>query len=297
MAALIFFLHPRGTPITMKLALLCTLLASAVGAQAACPSSLRLKGTISLKSCAASEPNCVAAGPALYKYTKANKDDRPDVLSISITGSPWRLYDRDSHILEIDELAKRVRQEGKAIKRVVLKASWSGTAPDARTISLADKLSAALGGIPVSGKDGFLWISRNGATRTTQQAFTIARAGSYSVPEGEEIMVARVSGWLVDLEGEFTRTGNAKGLLLAAVGQDTYMLCPERALQLFEAAAKMSEPVAAFNAAIMRLERGAPGDAAAATALLRQSAAAGDRKAQSKLEALGKTRAAATAKR
>ncbi len=272
----------------MKLPIFFALLATACVAQANCPTSLPLQGTATINSCAPSAPKCVSAGQALFQYLESNKDANPDVLFIRVTGSPWHLYGPDFHILEIDELAQLVKRQANKVKRVVLAASWSGVAPDARTPSLAQQLSTALGGMPVSGQDGFVWVSKNGAVRTTRQAISVTAGGPYWVPQGEEIMVSRVSGWPIDFEEQFTKAADGKGLMLAGVGRDTYSLCPERALQLFDAAAALGEPVAAYNAAIMRLQRGAPGDAAAARALLAQSAGAGEKKAQAKLDALAK---------
>ena len=69
-------------------------------------------------------------------------------------------------------------------------------------------------------------------------------------------------------------------------GWDIYSLCPDHALKTFEAAAKMSNSIAAYNAALMRLERNGDGDVEAARALLSQAAGAGDAKAQAKLKTL-----------
>jgi TPR repeat protein len=64
------------------------------------------------------------------------------------------------------------------------------------------------------------------------------------------------------------------------------MLCPEKALRAFEASAGAGNPIGAYNAALMRLERNGAGDRKAALALLRNAAAAGDLKARQKLAAL-----------
>jgi TPR repeat protein len=48
----------------------------------------------------------------------------------------------------------------------------------------------------------------------------------------------------------------------------------------------MSHPIAAYNAAVMRLDRGQKGDVEAAKALLTQAAKAGDKKSQRLLPTL-----------
>ncbi|MGD1075224.1 MAG: hypothetical protein ABR903_03980, partial [Thermodesulfovibrionales bacterium] len=68
------------------------------------------------------------------------------------------------------------------MKRIDLIASWTGVAPDRDGKSLAQKLSDVLNGLPVSGKDGFVWIAKNGAVRTTHQAFTVQKLRSFIIP-------------------------------------------------------------------------------------------------------------------
>jgi TPR repeat protein len=175
----------------------------------------------------------------------------------------------------------------KGLKRVVLVSSWTDVAPDRGNKSLAQKLSDALKGFPVSGMDGFLWIAKDGAMRTTRQAYTVKQGyGPYSIADGDEVMVSLAAGWPAELEDYFVKERNAEGIMQAGAGRDIYSLCPDRALQAFEAAAKLSHPIAAYNAAVMRLERNGEGDIEAATALLSQAASAGDKKSRARLQKL-----------
>jgi hypothetical protein len=257
-------------------------------AQAACTTTLPLKGMLDIKQCDASSASCVDANEALYAYMQAQPDDGPDVLSIATHGSPWHLYDQEYRIFEIDELAAIVRQQGPGIKRVELVASWSGAAPSPQSKSVAQKLSTALGGKPVAGKDGFVWVSREGKLHTTHQALTSRLAGPYRVGKDDDVMTSLVAGWPVDLEAGFVKERDAAGLLRVGAAKEIFMLCPEGALKSYEESAALNNPIAAFNAAILRFERNGPGDAAAAMRLLKQAAAQGDAKAGKKLKSLVK---------
>ena len=270
----------------MKFLAFFIILASSFGAQAGCFSTTQLKGAIAIKQCAPASANCIRADDALHKYMDATPDDGPTILSIATHGSPWHLYDGDYHILEIEEVAAMVRQQGSKIKRVVLVASWSGNSLDPHAKSLAQKLSMALGGMPVTGQDGFVWVSPNGALHTTHQAFTGRQSGPYWVGKKDEVMASLVPGWAIELEDKFLKSGDAAGLMQVGAAKDIFMLCPEGALESYDQGAKMNNPIAAFTAAIMRLERAKPGDAAAAMALLKHSAAQGDKKAEQKLKSL-----------
>jgi hypothetical protein len=273
----------------MRFLIFLAFLATCCFAQADCSSNLSLKGIITVENCYPSNAKCGSAEKTLYQYMATRKDDDPSLLVIGLHGSPWHVYDPDYHIIEMDELVGIIKQQGPNIKRVVLLASWSGVAPDQHGKSLAQKLSAALGGMPVDGENGFVWFSKDGAVHTTQQAFTIVKGGPYWAKEGDKVMASLVAGWPVQLEAQFAKTHDADGMMRAGVGFDVYMLCPTRALVAFEAGAALSNPVAAFNAAIMRLERGEPGDKESAIALLNKSAALGDKKAQAKLKSLAHT--------
>lgn len=270
----------------MKKILLLTLALSTSLAWGACTTGLPLKGFVSVDTCATAGPDCVPAPQALYQYVEAQKDDGPDVLSIALHGSPWRLYDAEDRILEISELASIIRAKGSVIKRVEIYSSWSAAAPDRHSKALTQRLSLALNGMQVKGLDGFAWYSPDGAVHTTHQAFTGAASGPYHIPKGKPVMASLVKGWLVEGQSHFAKTGDAAGLLAAGVAADIYLLCPERALAAFDAAAALGNAVAAFNAAIMRLERGNSGDKAAAVKLLKQAAARGDLKARERLKTL-----------
>ena len=271
----------------MKLAFLFTVLATCGVAQADCPSTLPLKGFTSIDDCDPSRAVCIAAETALYEYMAARKDDDPAVLVIGMHGSPWHFYGPDYHILEIAELAGMVRQQGNKIRHVVLLASWSGVAPDRHSPSLAQKLSLALDGMRVTGQDGFTWYQKGGAVHTTRQAFSGYRTGPYRIAKGGKVMASLVAGWPAGLESEFQKRGDAAGLMRAGVGADIFMLCPEGALRAYEASAALSDPIGAYNAAIMRLERGRAGDEREAMALLKKSAGLGDKQAAAKLKSLG----------
>jgi hypothetical protein len=135
--------------------------------------------------------------------------------------------------------------------------------------------------------DGFVWLSKDGSARTTHQAFTTKHLKNpYGLHLGDDVMVSLVAGWPIDFEEDYAKKGDAYGIMRAGAAWDIFMLCPERALQSFEAAARLSNPIAAYNAAIIRLERSKDGDLEAATALLSQAAALGDKKAQAKLDRL-----------
>jgi len=258
-------------------------LAPTVGA---CEASLHLSGVIKVSNCFHGEPGCVSAGQQLYKYTDASPDD-PSSFSIALQSSPWRLYDADMRILSVEEVAKMVRSHpDPKIKRVELIGSWTGVAPSAGVPSLATRLSKALDGFAVKGEDGFLWMDKHGATRTTHQAFTVrSGSGPYGVHEGDEVMVSLVDGWVAGMEDRIPAT-DGEVMLLAGVGQDVFMLCPEHALADFEVAAQRGNAVAAYNAAFIRLERNEAGDRAAAEQLLTRAAALGDAKSTERLAGL-----------
>lgn len=215
------------------------------------------------------------------------KDD-PSVLSIILNASPWHFYDSEMRILSSEDVAEIVQPYlSKKVKRVDLIASWTGVPPQQGGKSLANKLSDTLNGFPVIGKNGFLWVSKDGHLRTTRQAFTIRKgSGPYSIVKGDELMVSLVAGWPAAAEEFFVKEQNAEGIMRAGAGWDIFFLCPDRALQAFDAAAKLKNPIAAYNAAMIRLERQNKGDLEAATALLSEAANAGDTKAQAWLKKL-----------
>lgn len=252
-----------------------------------CKSFLPLEGVTSIDTCDPQTEKCVPAAKALYTYMDKAKDD-PSVVTVALHASPWRFYDPEMRILSVEEVAEMLRSHlTKGVKRIHLTASWTGIAPSPGQQSLAQRLSEQLKGFPVEGENGFLWISKKGATRTTHQAFTVTRGSRpYGIRDGDEVMVSFVAGWPATFEESFVKERNADGVMRAGAGWDIFFLCPDRALQSFEAAARLSNPIAAYNAAMLRLERKDKGDAEAASVLLKQAAEAGDSKAIARLNAL-----------
>jgi len=263
------------------------LLAAGPHAFADCEPPVTLEGTVSIECCIPPD-ECISAGRAIYDYSMSAKVD-PDVLSISTQASPWHLYDGDMRIIPVEELAEGAKAKLRdGVKRIVLVASWTGVAPDRSGKSLAQKLSDALGGFPVSGMDGFVWIAKDGSIRTTRQAYTIKQKCPYAIHPGDEVMVSLVPGWLIAFEEDYIKKRDSEGIMRAGAGWDIFMLCPERALQSFEAAAALSNPIAAYNAALIRLERGKDGDLEAAAKLLTQAAKLGDKKAKARLQEMNR---------
>ncbi len=263
---------------------LLSLLAICAAAQADCPTTLPLKGVLNVDNCYPMREGCVPAAEALYDYSRAMPDVGDEVLRIQLHGSPWHFYGPDARIVTVEDMAGMVRQQGGKIRQVILMSSWSGAAPDKHHKPLAQQLSHALGHMKVSGPDGFLWYGKDGTTATTQQAFSLFVAGPYAVEKGDKVMASMVDGWRPQFEDRFARQGDADGLLRAAVGHEVFSLCPARAWKAFDAAAALGSPVAAYNAAVLRLERGASGDREAALGLLRKAAAAGDSPSAALLE-------------
>lgn len=273
----------------MKRALLFAILATlSLAAGAQCRPSLPVSGVESVRACDRKTTVCVDPEMALARYAERVEGfDDPAVPLVFIHASPWRFYDAESRIVTVAELADNIRPSlHRGVKRINLVASWSGVRPEPGTPSLAEQLSTALGGTPVTGADGFLWINRYGRMRTTRQMATTFQGTGYTVPEGGEVFISLAAGWRTHHSGHYASQRDAEGLLNAGVGSDLYMLCPEQALETFEYSALLGNPVAAYNAAVMRLERNGPGDAEAATALLSKAAKAGDDPARKRLEAL-----------
>lgn len=269
----------------MKPALLALCLLSP--AAPACDTShLLLSGAISVKTChEQGSSECVYSGQALYEYMEAVPDSDA-LFTIGLQSSPWRMYDGQMRILTVDDVADLVRRtlDGK-VERVELIGSWTGVSPKPGAPSLADRVSKALDGFPVQGEDGFLWLAQDGTRRTTRQAFTMRDgAGSYFLPKGSDVFVPLVAGWPAFVQ-DLIAEDEADLLMRAAAGWDVFFLCPDKALAGFERAAAQGSAVAAYNAALMRLERGADGDRAAALALLERGVALGDATSRSRLEA------------
>ncbi|MBU8978014.1 MULTISPECIES: hypothetical protein [unclassified Lysobacter] len=247
---------------------------------------LGLSGALSVTTCSPTQDSerCVYSGQALYQYLEAVPDS-DELLTIGLQASPWRMYDAETRILTVDDIADLVRPKlGGKVERVELIASWTGVSPEPGVLSLADRVSDALDGFPVKGEDGFLWLAKDGTRRTTRQAFTMREgAGSYFVPEGSEVLASLVMGWPAFVQEQIPED-DADMLTRAAAGWDVFFLCPDRALAGFENAATKGSAIAAYNAALMRLERGDEGDRAAAIALLERGATLGDAKSRARLE-------------
>jgi hypothetical protein len=245
---------------------------------------VKLEGAITLDTCCKPPYTCMPAEAAAHRYTEAAIID-PSEFRISLHASPWHLYDRETRIVDLEELAKVVKPRLRdGVKRIVLAVSWSQVPPNTSTKSIAQRLSDLLDGFPVTGMDGFIWLSKNGTIRTTRQAVTFINKCPYKVHEGDEIMVSVAAGWFVAFQDDFIKKGDAEGIMHAGAAWEIYMLCLDRALRLYEMAAKLSNPIAAYNAAIIRLERGADGDIEEAARLFKQAAALGDKKAQGRLD-------------
>lgn len=253
---------------------------------AQCESSLKLEGSISVKCCESDE-NCIPAGKAVYEYTEKNIDDDPFTFSIGLQASPWHLYDGEMRILTLEELALMIKPELiDPIKSVLLVGSWTGIAPEINGKSIAQKLSQILDGFPVTGMNGFVWLDKDGNVRTTNQAFTMKSNCPYGIHPGDEVMVSLVAGWPVEFEQHYFENKDSDGIMRSGAGWDIYMLCPEKALNRFEAAAKLGNPIAAYNADLMYMESDQKENAEKAISYLKNAAALGDRKAQVKLQEL-----------
>lgn len=254
--------------------------------QACDTSHLRLSGTTTVESCFPQQASsdCVYAGKALYQYLEAVPDSDA-VYAIGLQSSPWRMYDGQMRIISPEEVAHDVRTGlNDKVKHVELIGSWTGVAPAPGVESLAERVSKALDGFPVQGEDGFLWLAQDGTRRTTHQAFTLREgAGTYYVHQGGEVMAAMVAGWLAYLQDQLP-PDDANAQMGAAVGWDVFFLCPDKALAGFEHAANLGSAIAAYNAAVMRLERGSDGDRESALALLERGATLGDAKSRVRLD-------------
>lgn len=261
------------------------LLSAAVLAE--CKTDLPLRGALSVESCEADAADCELAGVLLNQYLE-HYPDSPDELSVALQNSPWHFYDAEQRILTVEEFAALLRPKLKEpVETVRLIGSWTGVAPRAGGQSLAQKLSQALDGFPVEGMDGFLWVNKDGGLRTTHQAATLRSVSApYRLKPGAEVMVALTSGYLVDGYAHFAEKKDAEGLRLAAVGWDMFLLCPQRALEAYEASAALGNALSAYNAAMLLFERNEHGDKEAARNWLEKAAQAGDSKAQARLQVL-----------
>jgi hypothetical protein len=273
-------------PSLLRISLL-ALLASSPASLACEPLAFLDGSTLSIENCVPGKDGCRSAAEVLYEYAEIDDDD-PALMTVALQTSPWRMYGPDLRIVRADELAAMIKPElTPAMKKVELQGNWTGVAPKSGGKSLAKQLSSALGGIPVSGMDGFMWVKRDGSVRTTRQSFSIRKGhGYYGVKPGQDVMSALAVGWFSEVEAEFAAERNAEAVLRAAVGWDVFYLCPDHALQSFESAAKLGNGIGAYNAAVIRLDRGQAGDRDAAIALLRQGVALKDKQSAALLASL-----------
>jgi len=256
---------------------------------AECKHGLPVKGAESIKGCDPKTQACEPAQKAMGEYLEKIKED-PALFTAALYSSPWRLYDGGLRILTVKEFAALV-QSGLAkkkatAKRVELVASWTGVSPEQGRPSIAEALSKELGGFPVTGAKGFIWVRPDGSVRTTQQAMTMRMGGGYYVAKGDEVMASATVAWAIEMTQDFRAKRDAKGLAYAGAAWDIYGLCPQNALAAFEQAAEFGSPVGAYNAALMRLESGSKDDKVRAAALLKKAADAGDAKAKERLQGL-----------
>lgn len=270
----------------MKSALLALCLLSPVALACDAP-PLPLSGSISVTTCSPQQgaTDCIYAGQALHDYMEAMPDSDA-VFTIALQASPWRMYDGEMRILTVDDVADAIRPhlDGKP-ERVELVGSWTGVSAKPGVPSLAARVSKALDGFPVVGEDGFLWLTKTGTRRTTRQAFTLREgAGQYFLPKDADVLVPLVAGWPAEIQQQIP-ADDADMRMRAAAGWDIFFLCPDKALAGFKDAAAKGSAIAAYNAAIMLLERDAADDRAAALALLERGAALGDARSRERLDA------------
>lgn len=257
------------------------------GLACACGEAHRLEGVLSIPSCdpGSAADRCVPGSKAVFNALEAL--DIPEVFTVGVQTSPWRMYDAEGRIVTVEDMAAAIRAQRKdSDHSVYLVGSWTAVRPDGNDATLARRLSLALDGYPVDGTDGFLWLSPEGAMRTTRQAFSVWKTGRYSVEPGEDVLVALVPGAWSQFEHRFADEGVVEGVLQAGVGHDVFMLCPERALAAFERAAGMGSAIGAYNAGLMHAGNG---DRAAAIAWLQKAVSMGEAKAPEALAALGGT--------
>lgn len=267
-------------------AAICAALATIMwpAAASACEAAPALDGVLTIAQCdpATSAKGCVPGGKAVYDATEAL--DIPGVFTIGVRTSPWRMYDGEGRILTVEEVATVVREQRREKARIYLVGSWTAVRPDGTGHTLAQRLSDALDGLPVDGTDGFLWLSPDGAMRTTRQAFSVWKSGPYSVEVGKDVLVPLVPGAMVQFEDRFAEEGIPEGVVEAGIGYDVFMLCQERALAAFERAGGMGSAIGAYNAGLMHVSNG---NSATGVGWLETAASMGDAKAAAALVGLG----------
>lgn len=245
---------------------------------------------VTLEGCDRKAQGCTLAAKLLARYV-SEEDGRPDgdeVFSVALHGNPWRLYDDDYRILLVEELALVIQRHPKftaKVRKVELRASWSGVKPTSAAHALSERLSTAMDGFPVEGANGFLWSGPKDSQRTTRQSHTGVTI-PYFVQDGQELMVSATAAVIGPLADAMIKDDPAYGYRRLGASADIYAMCPEPALEAFEKAAKHGDVVGAYNAALIRLERNQKGDRRAAIALLERGAKAGDAKSIVRLATL-----------
>lgn len=254
------------------------------GISVACEPARALEGVMTIPHCdpAVAGDGCVPGAQAVYDAMEAL--EIPGAFTIGVQTSPWRMYDGEGRILTVQEVADAVRnQRDESDTRVYLVGSWSARRPDGGDETLAKRLSEALDGFTVQGTDGFLWLSPDGGMRTTRQAFSVWKAGPYSVGKGEDVLAPLVPGAMAQFEDRFAELGRMEGVVQAGVGYDAFLLCPERALAAFERAAGMGSAIGAYNAGLIHAENG---EIPTAMTWLEKAVLLGEAKAAAALEGL-----------
>jgi hypothetical protein len=227
---------------------------------------------------------CIEAEELLARYNGPSEDDDPTVLTVGIQSSPWRLYGAGYRILDVAELAEMLRPHLKPeVRAVRLRASWAGFVPQGRTRSLAQELSSALTHVDVAAPQGFLWFTPEGEGKVTRQSFTALQGPIYMARPGEEIMGSAVAFMPAEMETYVPAENMGEFKLRRGLSEDVFDLCPDSALSAFREAGALGNPIGAYNAAVMLLERNGEGDRDDARALLSRAAESGDAPSQALL--------------
>ncbi|MGY1410747.1 MULTISPECIES: hypothetical protein [unclassified Luteimonas] len=92
----------------------------------ACGDAPTLTGTLSVPQCdpANEDDACVPGAQAVFEALEAL--DIPDVFTVGLQTSPWRMYDAEGRILTVEELAAAIRAaRPDSDRRVHLVGSWT----------------------------------------------------------------------------------------------------------------------------------------------------------------------------
>ncbi len=251
-----------------------------------CWKNVNTEGSIRINPCDPTTDKCIPAPSALKEYIENIKND-DSIITIGVISSPWRLYDQERRIIRIEDLARTIKPMlNKKVKLVKILGSWTGVKPNKESLSISEKLSTLLGGFPVSGINGFLWLKPDGSIYTTTQAFTLRISGPYTVNKGDDIMTSLIPGWVADRSDIYMEEQDSEGIVRTGVAWDTFMLCEDRALEFYELAAGLSHSIAAYNAAAVLVERGKSKDIIRAKELLNIAIQLGDQKSKILLDSL-----------